>query len=414
MTGDGPRFRHGVDLSQQPDTRGELDDWQLFYPGDSMHRLMRHFGLFLVLILMGLGFFTRTRGALPKQNADQLRRVCFQWLLPAFLLRHIWLCQLDSELYLVAAYSFVFHGLWCAASIRTAFALDAGSRQLVGWTMLMSQGTMNSFIYPLLLRHKNFGEKSLACAVLWDIGGNMWICQFALFAIAAHYSPKGAEKELEGDFNGPRGDELDGEENESLLSDKAPATGLVALGVVPLAAFGTDMGELEGKFARTWASVAPCMPTSVLKDAFAQPVLRACILGFVLNLVAAPMPAVVDYILWLVGEPYKMVLYFLVGFYGDHRISSQDLSLLARALGARYACSAAIIGLTIAFMPIAPVYHQTIILVVLSPTSSYLIHLVAEHGYGESLLRLTVCGGFISTIVSTFSQHLLMGFYDPE
>ena len=37
------------------------------------------------------------------------------WPLPAFLLRHIWLCQLDSGLYAVAVWSFVFHGLWLGA-----------------------------------------------------------------------------------------------------------------------------------------------------------------------------------------------------------------------------------------------------------------------------------------------------------
>lgn len=90
------------------------------------------------------------------------------------------------------------------------------------------------------------------------------------------------------------------------------------------------------------------------------------------------------------------------------------MSLLKGALGMRYAISAVIIGLTSAFMPLEIVYRHTIILAVLSPTSSYLIHLVAEHGYGESLLRLTVCGGFVSTIISTLSQHVLMGVYDPD
>lgn len=411
MTGGGPRFRNGVDLTNDADTRGQLDNWQLFEPGDGLQRFLRHFSLMLVLLLIGMGVLARSRNSVQRQDADMLRRVCFNWLLPAFLLRHIWLCQLDTELYVVAVYSFVFHGLWCAASHRAAIFLEvSGSRQLLGWTMLMSQGTMNSFIYPLLLRHKNFGEKSLACAVLWDLGGNMWICQFALFAIAAHYSPRPTvlESELEDDLNAHRADESDGEESEGLLPDKAT----FSLSRSPDALAGS--GAAAKALPPAWASLAPCIPPDVLKDAFRQPVLRGCLLGFALNCLGVPLPAMADGVLWAVGEPYKMVLYFLVGFYGDHRITSSDLSSLARALGVRYVISAVIIGLTVTLLPLAPMYRQTIILVVLSPTSSYLIHLVAEHGYSETLLRLTVCGGFVSTMLSTVSQHLLMGFYDPD
>merc|ERR1712217_89027 len=156
------------------------------------------------------------------------------------------------------------------------------------------------------------------------------------------------------------------------------------------------------------------MPKTVLVDALKQPVLRCCVLGFLLNRIGIPLPAIGDTALWFVGEPYKMVLYFLVGFYGDHRINSLEASLLTRALGARYAISIVIIGLAFASLPVELLYRQTIVLVVLSPSSSYLIHLVAEHGYGESLLRLTVCGGFLSTIVSTFLQNFLLGLLDSS
>ena len=38
------------------------------------------------------------------------------WSLPAFLLRYIRLCQLDSGVYVVAVWSFVFHSLWLGES----------------------------------------------------------------------------------------------------------------------------------------------------------------------------------------------------------------------------------------------------------------------------------------------------------
>lgn len=408
------RFEQGVDITQrnqEPDTKGELDSWQLFEPGDSFYRILQHLSVVTVLLLIGLGFLARSHGWLLRANAEHLRRLCFTWLLPAFLLRHIWLCQLDSQLYVIAAYSLLFHGFWCFASFKVATGFQLGSRQLTGWTMLMSQGTMNSFIYPLLLSRDSFGEKALACAVLWDLGGNMWICQFALFAIAARFSPL-TEGDLEHNLRGRNetvqlGDmhnEADEEETESLLSDK-------------ICDHGRENGNASAKdlnLPLTWEALASFMPRSVLLDALRQPVLRCCVLGFLLNRVGISLPAVADNALWLVGEPYKIVLYFLIGFYGDYQISSQDRSLLARCLGARYAISIVIIGLAIALLPVDLMYRQTIVLVTLSPSSSYLIHLVAEHGYGESMLRLTVCGGFLCTIISTFAQNLLIGMFDSS
>lgn len=416
MAGSGTslrRFEQGVDLSQaiqEPDTKGELDGWQLFEPGDSFYRLLQNLSLVFVLLLIGLGFLARSRSWLLRANAENLRRLCFNWLLPAFLLRHIWLCQLDSQLYVIAAYSLIFHVFWCFASFRVAIALKLGSRQLTGWAMLMSQGTMNSFIYPLLLSRDRFGEKALACAVLWDLGGNMWICQFALFAIAARFGPL-AEGDLEDKLDSRKdtiqlgivGDEADEEETESLLSEK----------IFTMA--GQDGNPSKDHPDSSFlASLASLMPRRVLLDALRQPVLRCCILGFLLNRAGIPLPSMADNALWVVGEPYKIVLYFLIGFYGDHQISAQDMSLLVRCLGARYAISVVIIGLVALCLPVDLMYRQTLVLVALSPSSSYLIHLVAEHGYGESLLRLTVCGGFLCTIISTFAQNLLIGVFDSS
>ena len=49
------------------------------------------------------------------------------WPLPAFLLRHIWLCQPDSGLYAVAVWSFVFHGLWLEARAVVSSILEPRS-----------------------------------------------------------------------------------------------------------------------------------------------------------------------------------------------------------------------------------------------------------------------------------------------
>jgi len=272
-----------------------------------------------------------------------------------------------------------------------------------GWTMLVSQGAMNSFLYPLLLRNERFGEKSLACAVLWDLGGNMWICQFALFAIAAFFRPGAGGPSGDDAIGGgaPARDELeldelmDDEDGEQLLAPRK----------------GPAVAEAPRS---TLQALSDGIPREIVVDALKQPVLVCCVLGFLLNFAGVPLPLLADTPLWTLGEPYKFSLYFLVGYYGDHRIGSHEVKRMGFALGVRYAISATIIVAVLVLLPMEPIYRYTVALALLSPTSSYIIHLVGEHGYGEGMLRLTVCGGFVSTLVSTFAQSLLMAVFSSS
>lgn len=397
------RFNHGVDLLY-PDTGGALDDWQPVEGHTTIAWLLQRLSLPLVFGLMGLGAWARIKGRLVKEDADRLRRVCFTWLLPSFLLRHIWLCQIDSKLYSVGCYSFALHGMWLCLSLFMARGIEPHNVMMRGWTMMMTQGTLNSFLYPLLLRHEAFGERALACAVLWDLGGNMWICQFALFAVAAHFAPGGAGGAIKEESSYQVEDvEFNSEENDTLLSKD----GADQISRSNLELEGRSFGSVKDGDVET-LKLCPCMPRRVLIDALRQPVLICCVLGFLMNCSGAPLPSLLETPLWVMGEPYKLVLYFLVGYYGDHRLRPGDGALIGRTLGTRYAISSAIILIVYTVLPLELMFRHTLALVILSPTSSYLIHLVAEHEYGEAMLRLTVCGAFASTLFSTFSQHVLI------
>eukprot|EP00429_Kryptoperidinium_foliaceum_P138283 CAMPEP_0176287254 /NCGR_PEP_ID=MMETSP0121_2-20121125/53337_1 /TAXON_ID=160619 /ORGANISM="Kryptoperidinium foliaceum, Strain CCMP 1326" /LENGTH=284 /DNA_ID=CAMNT_0017627857 /DNA_START=155 /DNA_END=1009 /DNA_ORIENTATION=+ len=269
--------------------------------------------------------------------------------------------------------------------MKGSIYLEPHDRQMRGWTMLMSQGAMNSFLYPLLLGNPAFGEKALACAVLWDLGGNMWICQFALFAIAAFYKPTALGDDRVGkELVSNEG--ADDEEGESLIAKPAVAKG--------------------GGASAALRTLSDSMPREILMDALKQPVLICCVMGFLMSFFGVPLPTALDTPLWVAGEPYKIALYFLVGFYGEFSLSSEDVTHLKCALGLRYLISGIIMVVVMAFLPFEPIYRNTVALALLSPTSSYTIFLVGEHGYGEAMLRLTVCGGFVSTLMSTIMQNV--------
>lgn len=430
------RFRRGHDLAIAGNVE-ELDDWKPIVPmapasevSESLEtgsvvleKAARYVSGLLVLGTIGVGVVARIREWLPKNRADNLRTICFIWLLPAFLLRHIWLVQVEKDLYVVAAWSLGFHCLWSALSCRAAQAMEPQDRQMRGWTMLMSQGSMNSFLYPLLLTHDDFGEKSLACAVLWDLGGNMWVCQFGLFAIAAFFKPSSAladgsplyqklqAEDLEDLFLNQMDEEnvstaMNGNEEDEEMEEwsepikEAPI--VPKLRELPDSVPPTELSTLE--------ALAAGFPKEILFTALKQPVLVCSVLGFVFNLAKLPLPVVADTPLWIVGEPYKMVLYFLVGYYGDHKVKSHEVGRMARVLGVRYAVSLTIVVVVAAVLPLTQLYRYTVILALLSPCSSYPLFLVADQGYGEGLVRLTVCCGFASTIFSTFAQNLCLGF----
>merc|ERR1711972_1000264 len=152
------------------------------------------------------------------------------------------------------------------------------------------------------------------------------------------------------------------------------------------------------------------MPREVMIAVIMQPVLVCSLLGFAFNLGEVPLPMVADTPLWVIGEPYKIALYFLVGYYGDHRVQGHEVRRMARTLGVRYSISVAIILVVALVLPFQPLYRYTVILTLLSPCSSYPMFLCANQGYGEGLVRLTVCCGFASTILSTFAQNLSLGF----
>merc|ERR1711957_930862 len=94
----------------------------------------------------------------------------------------------------------------------------------------MVQGAMNSFLYPLLLKHDLFGERALACAVLWDLGGNMWICQFALFAVAAYFRPEASDYEMVDDAEKEDYGGEDDEDRGELMGEHRSKASLVGTG----------------------------------------------------------------------------------------------------------------------------------------------------------------------------------------
>ncbi|CAK0802373.1 unnamed protein product, partial [Prorocentrum cordatum] len=323
-----------------------------------------------VFALIGSGLLVQRCQVLPAQLAAKFRNVCFKVLMPAFLMRAVWIVQMDSSLYTIAAVSTVVHAAWFLVALAMARSLAPDQRHRQGWLMLMSQGGMLSFLYPLLLSTPHLAERSLACAVLWDMGGNVWICQGGLYGIAEHFCGDAHTAEASSDVEmaqvspAIRGQEAD-------LKDRAGGKGAdgAVQGVPRSSAAGAGGG---------WKAT---------KAVLRQPLLHICMSALLMNAMGVRIPAVLDATLWAAGAPFKPGMYFLVGYYGNLALNKADLIVIAQALGSRYA-TATVIALMVWTMPIERIFRETITLALYSPMTSNVMQIVADIGT-EQQLRLT-------------------------
>lgn len=434
------RFRKGSDLwyDTAPDTKGQLDSWQLFEPGDVVQRALKHISLVLVLAVLGLGSASRAYKIVPQQRIDDIRRATFEGFLPAFFLRHLWLCELNAELKEVAFWSAVTHTAWTTVVLvlLSHLPMTSSDKQLRGWSAVMSVGGACSFVYPMLAEASGFGDRAVACAVMWDICGNAWVGNVGIFFITSHFAPRAVD-----DFDGlspsanangalataggvrrARENDAD-EEGEMLLPPKElpPWVDPMQISSPSPASSSAEIGAIIRTLLRGEASTQEVLqerwkPAAeawlVLVAALKQPIVIAQVLGLLLNFVGAPMPMLVDNLLWVLGLPYKLLLYYLAGYLGRYDLSMEEVRLLSACAAFRYAIAATIGVALYLLLPLDdPIMRCTVAVLALSPSATIAIHFVALHGFGEYFFRLTVTGCCASAVISTVVQHIMLSSF---
>ncbi|CAE7671363.1 unnamed protein product [Symbiodinium pilosum] len=249
---------------------------------------------------------------------------------------------------------------------------------LVGWAVLMSQGENMAFTYPLIAEASV--PDGLASAVMWDLGANIWLCQGLLWGVAAVYSPH-----VQASAYSPVDQPGDCEEADALLDDpKASRRGFLA-------------------------GLPPGTKDMALKAVVESVLLRACLVGIGLNLIQLPLPGTLDNGLRYVGSLCKVMLYFLVGLYADFNLSVGDFRFIAAALFQRLLAQIAMALLIVLVMPMPSTASRNAILVtIFSSGPSVLMHILAETGYGQHLVKLCVTGSLISTILCVTLQTALL------
>lgn len=359
--------------------------------------LGRTAGVLLVLAYIAVGIALRRASWMTDHRCDQLRWFTFKVLFPIYLLRTLWSISLSLDFVTVLPLSLGFHVLWFVLSQQlSTFTPEAKEVQsesgqphvvLTGWALLMAQGENMAFTYPLLAEASPQPVESLAGAMMWDLGANIWLCQGFLWGIATLYSPQVQA----GSYQAIRAPETAGEE-EDCTSDLMEST------------FQSLMGNLP----RSWASGAKDVAIKAVTDSI---LLRACLAGICFNLLRIPLPWIVDAALLQIGALCKAFLYLLVGLYADFNISYADCRFIAATLAQRFAAQIALAVLLIEAVPLPSLTcRNALVVTIFSPGPSVLMHILAEVGYGQHLVKLCVTSSLVNTVLCLLIQNALLQY----
>eukprot|EP00927_Polykrikos_kofoidii_P037364 TRINITY_DN31510_c0_g2_i1.p1 TRINITY_DN31510_c0_g2~~TRINITY_DN31510_c0_g2_i1.p1 ORF type:complete len:431 (+),score=47.27 TRINITY_DN31510_c0_g2_i1:39-1295(+) len=378
------RFSRGVDVENDNalDDETVTDDWKATGLELFFGHVSRHVSLVFLVVNLIIGVVARRRKWLSPSAGDLLRQATFKFFFAAFLLYHMWKAPFDSGLVNILFFSLVTHSLWFVLSLFFATVAPQpearcapSSACIAGWMMLMTQGQNLSFTYGVISESPALSERGLACAVMWDLGGNIWLCQGIMWGIATYFSPA-----IEAGSEDAEGFEL----NSAVAREKQKPRGRETV-------------------------------DRVVRASLECPLLHSCILGVTLNCLDVPLSGLMSSALFVTGGPFKALSYFIVGFYWESDINKDDMRLIGIAIIKRSIIQLAIAFCVYFFLPLSDLLDRRAILIaVLSPVNSTVMHILAESSYGDHLVKLSVMGGAIDVIRCTLIQHALIAFVFSE
>lgn len=360
-----------------------------------------------------LGYCLKSYFGWDRNKTASFRRFTFNFLLPIYVLRNMWIAHIDSSMYDIAKASFLIHlGQFFFWWILYRNVPDKVMR---GWLSMISQGCLTSFFYTNLANHIDFGQQAVAICLLWDIGGNTPCCQIFLWGIAAFHAPTKDALKL--------GSSFDSVFSAPLLSaNEANVSGGKQVNEMMDFFRLTEQRRIETSEEETMeltcllpeTQTKNMQPTrckswwDVISSILFQPILPAFAVGLLLSLYEVGCPVVVDLGLEAIGLLFKPCLYFLIGLYSDILTDPRELKIVFTALGLRY-LFASLLGLVIwLWLPFQNLERTTMALSLLSPVSTMTIYLSAEYNYPNEYLSMSAAMTTISVFLSFIVQEVIM------
>jgi len=130
------------------------------------------FATFLAMI--GMGQLAKHSGLMGTASVEGLRTFVFNIALPSLLFVSTWRIRVTHELLIGIPWCVLLHCLWAVLAYAVHVKQDAQKR---AWFVLTAQGCFLGYVYPLVASAPpEVAALIVGPALIWDIGGNMWMC----------------------------------------------------------------------------------------------------------------------------------------------------------------------------------------------------------------------------------------------
>lgn len=353
--------------------------------------LQTHLDFVSNLLIVFVSFVFRKLDLLKEEHIPGLRAAAFNFALPALMLGLLWQTVITMEiarvLFVSAATCTLSTIIACVLS-RFAHPMNRG---LYGMALT---GNAIPFVYPVLLNSDKFGLASVAVAIMWDLGGNMWV-NFVYYAfIGERYAPPAetlyqADKltsvvtSASGPSTRPRSrsnshvaPEPEGIGASNLAGDAESGRGL------PVSMCAVDPVQVldalpSGKGASSgaqWKKILAVLAKNVT--------LWSCALGLLLNALKVPFFVLPGRSLNVLGSAFAPLLYSLVGANLRFDLGLASYGLVVRVLMARWSVSLAMAGLVL-YLPwgLEEQLKSVLVLCLAAPLPSMFVMYTGLFGY---------------------------------
>eukprot|EP00427_Karlodinium_veneficum_P013217 CAMPEP_0169063330 /NCGR_PEP_ID=MMETSP1015-20121227/1224_1 /TAXON_ID=342587 /ORGANISM="Karlodinium micrum, Strain CCMP2283" /LENGTH=297 /DNA_ID=CAMNT_0009121653 /DNA_START=81 /DNA_END=975 /DNA_ORIENTATION=- len=128
------------------------------------------------LAMVAVGYCVRRAGIASQGDMEGLRKFVFGIGLPALLLGSTWRMEVTSDVLLSIPVCVFIHSVWAALAYLIHCRRGPQNR---AWFVLTSQGVFLGYVYPFVAASPpDVASRIVGPALVWDLGGNMWMCLF--------------------------------------------------------------------------------------------------------------------------------------------------------------------------------------------------------------------------------------------
>lgn len=150
-------------------------------------------GISCMMIALAL----RWRGVLKPDDSIVISKLTFQLFMPALLFSSVWKAPFSGDLGQIAAASIATHVALVAFVLSIARLVPDDPKGFRGQFIFCMMGNNIGFSYPLVLSIPAFRETLFPALVVWDLSGNAVVILIVNLLVASSLSPKQTMEEIE-------------------------------------------------------------------------------------------------------------------------------------------------------------------------------------------------------------------------